>query len=151
MFSFKKNETHFLSKDEMGKILACVKQNEDQTSGEIRICIESHCPYMEPLERAREIFHQLNMFSTEQRNAALIYIAYEDRDFALFADKALHEKTTSSFWQTESKQLARHFYEGKRVDGIVQCIQAIGSCMSRFFPPTAHPKNELPDEIIFGK
>lgn len=151
MFSVRKSQTHFLSQDETEKILSCVKQKEEQTSGEIRICIESHCPYMEPLERAREIFHELSMFQTEQRNAALIYIAYEDRDFALYADKALHEKTSSDFWQSESKQLARHFYEGKRFEGIMQCIESLGACMKQLFPPTTLKKNELPDEIIFGK
>ena len=79
MFSLFKN--HFLSKKEIARILECIRENESYTSGEIRIYIEKHCSESEASIKAKEIFHQLKMYNTQNRNAVLIYIAYKDKVF----------------------------------------------------------------------
>ncbi|MBL7774142.1 MAG: TPM domain-containing protein [Chitinophagaceae bacterium] len=140
----------FLSKQETEQIMACVRANEAGTSGEIRICIEGHCSYMEPLHRAAEIFRNLKMYETEHRNAVLIYIAYKDQDFALYGDKAIIEKTESVFWNEQSKKLALAFFKEEYVLGITSCVEAIGVILKTLFPLHGENKNELPDEIIFG-
>ena len=151
MMLFDKFDKTFLSKDETESVLKSIRKNESATSGEIRIFIESRCPFMDPIERAKEIFLQLKMYNTTDRNAVLIYIAYKDKDFALFADSAIYHKVTESFWQAESKQLAKHFHQKHFLEGITNCIHAVGQKLQHFFPWEGEQKNELPDEIIFGK
>ncbi len=150
MFSFSTIKTLF-SKEENQRILDCVIENENKTSGEIRIFIESHCVYMNPLWRAYEIFNQLNMYQTVNRNAVLIYIAYKDRDFALYSDKYIFEKTTQSFWDRQSKNLIKGFYEKREAESLIQCINEVGTELHKHFPYLGENKNELPDEIVFGK
>lgn len=148
---FKQKPNQFLSKTDIERIMEMVRSQESGTSGEIRICIESHCAYMDPIYRAAEIFHNLKMYQTKNRNAVLIYIAYQDQDFALFGDKAIYNVTDPVFWQQLSKKLAASFFRKEYVQGISACVAAIGSHLKTTFPSHGENKNELPDDIIFGK
>ena len=38
------------------KIVACIKEAESKTSGEIRVFIEHHCEYVDAMQRAKEIY-----------------------------------------------------------------------------------------------
>lgn len=150
MFKFSKARFLF-SKEENEAILNCVRENERKTSGEIRIFIESRCSYMDPLQRAYELFTQLGMSKTVHRNGVLIYIAYRDHDVAICGDKNIFEKTEQAFWTRQSKQLARGFYAGRYTQSLIECINATGRELQHYFPFHGENKNELPDEIVFGK
>ncbi len=150
MFTFSKARFLF-SKDENEAILNCVRENEKNTSGEIRIFIESRCAYVDPLHRAYELFKHLHMADTVHRNGVLIYIAYRDREVALCGDKNIFEKTEQAFWSAQSKKLIKGFYEKKYCESLIRCINAVGSELQRHFPFHGENKNELPDEIVFGK
>jgi uncharacterized membrane protein len=91
------------------------------------------------------------MYQTVNRNAVLIYIAYKDRDFALYSDKYIFEKTTQSFWDRQSKNLIKGFYEKREAESLIQCINEVGTELHKHFPYNGENKNELPDEIVFGK
>lgn len=150
MLSFFKPKLLF-SDTEMAGILNCVRESENNTSGEIRIYIEEKCAYVDPILRAQEIFTSLKMQETENRNAVLIYIAHKDHDFALICDKALFEITTQAFWSHQSALLAIGFAEKKYTESLSNCVTAIGEELKKHFPFHGDNKNELPDEIIFGK
>jgi uncharacterized membrane protein len=151
MFGLRKNEFHFLSKEETEQILDEVRDCESKTSGEIRIFIESRNPFMDPMMRAYDVFHFLKMNRTEHRNAVLIYIAYKDHDFALFGDESIYHKAGMDFWKKEAKSLAQAFHHDKRYEGIIHCVKQIGALLKEYFPHYGEKKNELPDEIVFGK
>ncbi len=140
-----------LTTEELATISEAVKEAESATSGEIRIFIESRCAYMNPSFRAQEIFMNLGMHQTVDRNAVLIYIAFKDHDFALIGDKAIYEVATKPFWETTAKELAKRFYNKEYVSGICDCVASIGSKLHSHFPTHGETKNELPDEIVFGK
>jgi uncharacterized membrane protein len=149
MFSFFKHQ--FLSKKEISNILECIRENESHTSGEIRICIESRCSEVEASIKAKEIFHQLKMYNTKNRNAVLIYIAFKDKVFALHGDRAIFEQVESSFWENQRTQLATYFSKKETLEGMIHCINNLGNELKTHFPSEGEQKNELPDEIIFGK
>ena len=48
---------------------------EKETSGEVRVYVESRCKFMDALDRAAELFFTLKMDQTEERNGALVYVA----------------------------------------------------------------------------
>jgi len=54
--------------------------------------VESRCRYVDPLDRAAEVFANLKMEQTDARNAVLVYVALKDRQLALLGDKGIHEK-----------------------------------------------------------
>jgi len=135
------------------KIVAGIKEAESKTSGEIRVFIEHHCTFMDPLHRAQEIFAQLGMEKTEAHNAIIIYVAITDRQFALFGDTVIYEKAGGAeFWKAAAGKLTGHLKNNEITEGLYNCIHELGTALATHFP--ADPsikKNELPDEIVFGK
>jgi uncharacterized membrane protein len=142
----------FLSVDEQQRVVNAIKEAERQTSGEIRLFIETRCRFVDPLDRAAELFFGLKMDATEQRNATLIYVAVRDRQYAIFGDDGIHQKVGTDFWQAMGRQLAPHFQNKHFDDGLIAVIAGIGAALKAHFPYDRDTdKNELPDEIVFGK
>jgi uncharacterized membrane protein len=142
-----------LDKDSQHKIVACIKEAESKTSGEIRVFMEHHCDYMDPMLRAQEIFANLAMEKTGARNAVIIYVALTDRQFALFGDTAIYEKAGGAeFWKKAAEKLTGHLRKNEITEGMCNCIRELGSALATHFPyDPSIKKNELPDEIVFGK
>ncbi len=152
MFSlFRKKE--ILDKDSQQRIVACIKEAESKTSGEVRVFIEHNCQYMDAMQRAKEIFTNLAMEKTQARNAIIIYIAVTDRQFALFGDTAIYEKAGGAeFWKSAAAKLTGHLKKNNLTEGLCNCIHELGTALAIHFPyDPAIKKNELPDEIVFGK
>lgn len=145
------SKNHFLTEDEIQRVAEAVQRNEQHTSGEIRVYMESHCQYMEPLHRAAELFLALKMHNTEHRNAVLLYIAYHDKDVALYGDRQIFHQTDPNFWHQQTKNLLRSFHQNQYCDGIITCLDEIGLVLASRFPLKGEAKNELPDDIVFGK
>ncbi len=152
MFSFFRKK-QVLDKDSQHKIVEAIKEAESKTSGEIRVFMEHHCTYMDPMHRAQEIFFNLGMEKTVARNAILIYVAYTDRQFALFGDKVIYEKAGGAqFWKKAAEKLTGHLKKNEIAEGLGNCIHELGLELATHFPyDPAIKKNELPDEIVFGK
>ena len=150
MSLFKKKD--FFSKEENEKIVAAIRNAEKSTSGEIRVFVESRCKFIDPLDRAVEIFSELKMENTHDRNAVLLYVALKDRQLAIYADKGIHEKVGQQFWEEEVNKILLHFDKENYAEGISNCITKIGEALVENFPFDKNTdKNELPDEIIFGR
>lgn len=151
MFSLFKKKP-FFSPEENELIVQSIRDAERQTSGEIRVFVESKCTFIDSLDRAKEIFANLKMNETEHRNGVLFYVAIKDRQLAIFADKGIHEAVGDQYW----KDVVSHilvFFDGENHPlGIKECVLKIGEALQSHFPYDATTdKNELPDEIIFGK
>lgn len=145
-------KTEFFQEDEKQRILEAIREAEQQTSGEIRLFIESRCRFVDAVDRATEIFFQLRMEETQERNATLIYLAVKDHQVAVIGDKGIYEKVGASFWQQEVEKMLAEFRRNHLADGLVQVIGDIGEALRTHFPYNSNTdKNELPDEIIFGK
>ena len=148
-FSRKKD---FFSKEENEMIVQSIRDAERQTSGEVRIFVESHCRFIDPLDRAGEIFTELKMENTEHRNGVLFYVAIKDRQLAIFADSGIHSATGPQYWKDVVEHILLHFDKENYATGIKECITQIGDALQNHFPFEKDiDKNELPDEIIFGK
>ncbi|HWC55324.1 MAG TPA: TPM domain-containing protein, partial [Chitinophagaceae bacterium] len=98
MFSILKKRNKFFTEEEHQKILQAIQHAEKETSGEIRVFVESKCSYMDALDRAKEIFEKLNMQNTAERNAVLIYVAVKHHQLAIFGDEAIHKKVGKGYW-----------------------------------------------------
>lgn len=142
----------YFSQEENAHILSAIRNCEQKTSGEIRIYIESRNPYVNVLERAAEIFYKLEMDETHHRNGVLIYIAHLDHEVALFADEGIYRAVGQAYWEHEVKEMIQYFKDNHIADGIINTIHHIGEALHTHFPYMAtEDKNELPDEIVFGK
>jgi len=72
IFSLFGGTKKFFSDEEQANIINAIRNAEKATSGEIRIYVESKNPYVDPIERAKEIFFNLKMQQTEHRNAVIL-------------------------------------------------------------------------------
>jgi uncharacterized membrane protein len=141
----------FFSKEENEKIVLSIQEAERQTSGEIRLFVEGRCKYVDPLDRAAEIFSNLQMGKTELRNGVLFYVAIKDKQLAIFADSGIHDAAGHKFWKETVQQILSVFSKESVVAGIIATVGKIGEALKTHFPYDKDvDKNELPDEIIFG-
>lgn len=151
MFPFAKKKP-FFSAEENEMIVASIREAEKQTSGEIRVFVESKCNFVDALDKASEIFAQLKMDSTQLRNGVLFYVALKDKQLAIFADSGIHQAVGEQYWKDVVKQILVHFNKENYAVGIKECVLKIGDALRTHFPYDEETdKNELPDEIIFGR
>ncbi len=149
---FQKKPKQFFSAEEQRQIVDAIRQAEKATSGEIRIYVESKNPFVDPLDRAKEIFFNLKMQETDHRNGVLLYMAMDHHELALFADEGIYQKAGAEYWNNEVKQMVAGFTRDNIGDSIERCILHIGQTLKEKFPYEATTdKNELPDDIVFGK
>jgi len=152
VFSLFRKKKPFFTEPERSRIVEAVRTAELQTSGEVRVFVESHCPYMDAIDRAGEIFFRLEMDETAEHNAVLVYVALKDRQLAVFGDQGIHEKVGAAYWDKEVALMIENFNKENYADGISQCVFEIGQALHQHFPYDKNTdKNELPDDIVFGK
>lgn len=142
-----------MSKQEQSLIVASIAAAEQSTTGEIRVYVESHCKHDNPIHRSEEVFTLLNMHQTEHRNGVLIYIALKDRKYAIAGDEGINKMVGGNeYWNAAAEQLLGFLRQDKIGLGISHCVTAIGKSLAQYFPDDGvNAKNELPDEIVFGK
>jgi uncharacterized membrane protein len=150
MSLFKRKE--FFTEEERQSIVDAVRSAEQRTSGEVRVFVEGHCRYVNAIDRAVEIFENLQMQRTELRNATLVYVAIKDRQLAVFGDEGIHQKVGNEYWANEVVKMINAFNRDNIAEGIRQCVLDIGEALALHFPYDRNTdKNELPDDIVFGK
>jgi len=153
MLSFlKPKQRRFFSAAEEAKIVDAIREAEHQTSGEVRLYVESKCRFVDPLDRAAEIFLQLKMNETANRNAVLIYVAMVHQQLAIFADEGIYSKEGQQFWNSAVRTMIIEFRKENYAEGLIDIIHKTGQLLKAHFPyDQATDKNELPDDIVFGK
>ena len=150
-FSFFKKKTFFTDAEKQ-RVVDAIGKAEHRTSGEIRVFVESKNAYMDPMDRASEIFYNLKMDKTDERNAVLLYIAVKDKQLALFGDEGIYEATGEDYWNNAVKSMLKQITADDIIGGMIHCISSIGETLHDKFPYNKlNEKNELPDEIVFGK
>ena len=139
----------FLNKEEKTDILAAISDAEMQTSGEIRLHVESRCTG-DVLDRAATVFETLAMQKTELRNGVLFYLATEDRMFAILGDGGIHAAVPDGFWNEVKDIVVGGLVEGKPAKGLASGIRLAGQQLSTHFPVKENDVNELSNDISFG-
>ncbi|NDC78531.1 MAG: TPM domain-containing protein [Chitinophagia bacterium] len=142
-------QSHFSPADEE-RIVAAIREAEARTSGEIRVYIESRCRFVDPVDRAMELFFQLQMDRTQDRNGVLLYLAMKDRQLAVFGDEGIHARVGSSYWNEEVAKMLSAFRGDRKVEGLVTIVRDIGEALVAHFPYQKDDRNELPDNLVFG-
>ena len=148
---FFKKKTFFTDAEKQ-RVVEAIRNAEQRTSGEVRVYVESRNAYMDPMDRAAEIFYNLKMDKTDDRNAVLLYIAVNDKQLALFGDEGIYKATGAEYWNNAVRNMLMEIKAHDIIGGMVHCIATVGEALSEKFPYNKlEDKNELPDEIVFGK
>lgn len=137
------------SEEEQQQIREAIQEAELNTSGEVKVHIERKCKE-NTMDRAAFVFEQLEMHKTKLRNGVLIYLAIEEREFAVLGDVGINQKVPEGFWNSTSLLMLEHFKKGDFVGGLIAGTKEAGLQLKAHFPYQKGDINELSDDISFG-
>ncbi len=140
----------FLTAEQQETVVAAVRLAEKDTSGEIRIHIDSRC-MRDPMKRAEEVFRKLGMENTALRNGVLIYLACDSRVFAIIGDKGINDLVPEGFWEDILSVMRERFRRNEFTEGLSEAALMVGEKLKAFFPYQTDDINEQPDDISFGQ
>ncbi|MDU8924357.1 TPM domain-containing protein [Pasteurellaceae bacterium LIM206] len=136
------------------RIEAAITALERQSSAELRVYIERKIPRTDQpltgLQRALQVFSQLEMEKTQARNGVLIYLAYQDHQCSIIGDCGIDQFVSAQFWQTQCDDMIREFKQKKFTEGICLAIARIGKELALHFPVRSDDQNELSNEVIIN-
>lgn len=138
-----------LTKNEQQLIISAIEDAELLTSGEVKVHLEPFCK-TDPMQRGKQVFNELEMYRTKERNGVLFYMAFEDHKFAILGDSGIHEKVGQNFWDSTKELMTSHFKKGELAQGLSEGIKMAGQQLKAHFPYQKNDKNELSNEISFG-
>lgn len=144
------NVEKYFTQENRLQISNAIRVAEMNTSGEIRLHIEKYCKG-EVLDQAAYVFGKLEMHKTKLRNGVLFYLAVEDRKFAILGDAGINMKVPADFWDKTKEAVLLKLKEGKLTEGLTAGILMAGEQLKEHFPYLADDKNELSNDISFGK
>jgi len=140
----------FFTKKQEQSIIAAIQEAERLTSGEIRVHLDRD--YEGGITgAAHRTFHALGMDRTKLRNGVLIFIVPSKHEFAIYGDRGINQKVPTHFWEAVRDVMQQHFREGKFAEGVCQGVQLAGEKLREYFPWKDGDKNELSDEISYGR
>ena len=139
----------FLTNEEEQEIVAAISMAEKETSGEIRVHIEKTTS-LTPFDRALEVFYNLKMNETKEQNGVLIYLAVEDKTFAICGDKGINDVVAEDFWDNTKNIMGNHFKSGNFKQGLIDGVLEAGDQLKKYFPYKENDTDELSNEISKG-
>lgn len=142
-------QKYFTAENQL-QIANAIRVAEMNTSGEIRLHIEKYCKG-DVLDQAAYVFGKLEMHKTKLRNGVLFYLAVEDHKFAILGDAGINQKVTEDFWDKTKELVLSKFREGNITEGLTSGILMAGEQLKAHFPYLEDDKNELTNDISFGK
>ncbi len=140
--------SQFFNEEQKKLITDAIKEAELNTSGEIRVHIESDCKE-DVLDRAAYMFEKLAIHKTELRNGVLFYLSINDRKFAILGDAGINAVTPDNFWDEIKETVINHFKKDEFDIGLSTGIKMTGLALKEHFPYQKDDVNELSDEISF--
>lgn len=138
------------SEEDRTRINEAIRAAEGMTSGEIRVYIDDECRD-DVMDKAAYVFSQLHMHQTVLRNGVLIYLATGHHKFAIIGDVGIHQKVGDAFWDAIRQEMTTLLRQGNLTGAIVHAVTEAGRQLQHFFPRSDDDRNELSDDIVFGK
>lgn len=115
------------------RVKVAIQKAERRTSG--RICVSLSPPFWGDVRKVAEsVFERLDLASTEDHNAVLIFVVPARHRFVVLGDRGIHERVGQEFWYGIARTLAENFRQGDFTSGIVAGIEALGDGLARHFP-----------------
>jgi len=139
----------FFSKEEQTAIIDTIKETEKKTSIEIRIHIESSCKE-NIFDHAAYVFKKLKMHKTKQRTGILLYLALQDKKYAILGDIGVNQYVNNTFWEILCNDLKKDFENENFSEGIIKSIIRCGKELELHLPVGKDDIDELPNTVNIG-
>ncbi|WP_419868802.1 TPM domain-containing protein [Chryseobacterium sp. CT-SW4] len=141
--------THFLTDQQMASLVEAIQSAEEHSTGEIRVHIDSTTEDHNA-KIAFEIFKELCMSKTRDRNAVLFHVNFERKYLTIIGDVGIHERVHQSYWDELHDYITSEFAKGNYYLALKSAILKTGLELKKYFPVTGENNNELPNEITFS-
>ncbi len=138
----------FISQLDTDRIVEAIVASEKLTSGEIRVAIQHSRTGKDMVRLAQAKFRKLGMHRTRERNAVLIFISPEARQFAIIGDEGIHKKCGDTFWNGVVEEMTPYFRSGDFTPGLVNAVNVLGKALATHFPGSPDDSNELPNQVV---
>jgi uncharacterized membrane protein len=128
-----------------------IEASERKHRAEIRVAIEVALDLRTILglrsarERAFEVFTELGVWDTIERNGVLVYVLLAERDVEIVADSGFDDRVSNAEWQRVCTLIERDFAAGRWRDGVLNGIDAATVLLVREFPAAERNRNEQPN------
>jgi uncharacterized membrane protein len=125
-----------------------IEASEKQHRAEIRVAIEVALDVRalfrirSARERALEVFTELGVWNTREKNGVLIYVLLAERDVEIVADSGFDGRVGESEWQRVCTVIEREFAAGRWRDGVLRGIEAVTVILARAFPAIGRNPDE---------
>jgi uncharacterized membrane protein len=123
-----------------------VQLAELDTTSEFKVHLEKNC-IGSVTERAMFVFEQLQLSKTRQRNAVLIYVAFEVRKFHIVYDQGVLKVLPAMIKQKADHILMDNLRNDRIAEGIIEVIEFLGKALGHLFPYNPCNKNEIDDKV----
>jgi uncharacterized membrane protein len=144
----------FLSEADFDVITRAIKMAEARTSAEIRVHLERRVPRRlllgrapDVMTRAQQVFRRLGMHRTAERHGVLIYLAVEDRRFAVVGDEGIHGRVGDPHWHRVRDLMVEKLRSSAPREAIERAVEELGRALAEHYPRRPDDKNELSDEV----
>jgi uncharacterized membrane protein len=115
------------------RIRAAIDAAEAGTTGRIAVRVVPH-DTPDALQAAREHLQQADLHSHPHRNAVIFLVAPKSRRFAVYGDRAIHERVGETFWEELVAGMTPHFKQGDMTAALVHGIKRVGEQLHAHFP-----------------
>jgi uncharacterized membrane protein len=133
-------------------IETAVRESELRHRGEIRFAIEVTLDWQSlkrvatVRERALEVFAELHVWDTAERNGVLIYVLLAERGVEVVADRGFDGRVSRAEWRAVCERIEAEFGANRWQAGALAGIAAATELLERAFPLAGQePRNEQPD------
>lgn len=131
------------------RIEQAISHLEQQTSAELRVVIEYKVKgKQDATVRANQLFDELNMRETAERNGVLIYLSFKPHHLAVVGDKGIHGKVGQVFWQSVYDAMKYQCQQTNYTKAICEGIKQVEIQLATYFPRHSNDTNELSNEVV---
>ncbi|WGE36395.1 TPM domain-containing protein [Actinobacillus genomosp. 1] len=131
------------------RIEQAISHLEQQTSAELRVVVERKAKgKADAMARANQLFDELKMRETAERNGVLIYLSFKPHNLAIVGDQAIHEKVGQVFWQSVYDAMKLQCQQVDYTQAICQGIKQVEVQLATYFPRRDNDMDELSNEVV---
>ena len=131
------------------QIELAISHLEQQTSAELRVVVErKNRTKLTAVARAEQLFDELKMYETQERNGILIYLSFKPHHLAIIGDQAIHQKVGQIFWQSAYDAMKNLCQKQQYTEAICAGINQAGEQLAKHFPRQNNDIDELSNEVV---
>lgn len=99
-------------------------------------------------ERAIDVFSELRIWDTDERNGVLIYLLLADRAVEIVADRGVNAKAGEAEWKKICGNMEFALRDRRYEQGVIDGIREVSCLLTTHFPSNGATRNELPDKVV---